>query len=104
MFASLASLFDNLIQAVNIVGSLFYGVILGIFFTAFFLRRVGSTAVFIAGILSEAVIVGIYILREFGYTNIAYLWLNLIGCLLVMGLSLLLQERPKKPDMNVIDG
>ncbi len=85
-FAITARLFDNLIQAVNIIGSIFYGVILGIFLTAFFLKKVKGRAVFIAAIIAESLIIYIYF-RDV----VAFLWLNLIGCALVMGLALLLQ-------------
>jgi Na+/proline symporter len=85
-FASIARQFENLIQAVNIIGSLFYGVILGIFFVAFFLKHVRGNAVFIAALISEIIVIAIY---YFG--NIAFLWLNFIGCGLVMALALLLQ-------------
>lgn len=94
LFAVTADLFDNLIQAVNIIGSLFYGTILGIFLVAFFLKRIGGRATFIAALIAEALILLIYWLstREtwilIGDTwylfKIAYLWLNLIGCALVM--------------------
>lgn len=93
-FAMTASLFDNLIQAVNIVGSLFYGVILGIFVVAFFMKRVGGTAVFIGGIISELLVITIFILDKRGDIHIAYLWLNLIGCVLVMLISSIIQLTP----------
>ena len=89
IFAEFASLFENLIQAVNIVGSLFYGVILGIFMTAFFLKKVKGTAVFWAAVISEIMIIVIFILTQMKIINISFLWLNLIGCALVMLLSLI---------------
>lgn len=79
------SLLDNLIQAVNILGSLFYGTVLGIFLTAFFLKSVGGKAVFIAAIVSEAVVLACF----FG-TSIGFLWFNLIGTAVVMLGALLL--------------
>lgn len=84
-FATFASLLDNLIQAVNILGSLFYGTVLGIFLTAFFLKRVGGTAVFIAALIGEATVVSMFLL-----TDIGFLWFNLVGCAVVMGVALLL--------------
>ncbi len=84
-FATFASLLDNLIQAVNILGSLFYGTVLGIFLTAFFLKRVGGTAVFIAALIGEVTVVSMFLL-----TDIGFLWFNLVGCAVVMGVSLLL--------------
>ncbi|MBK8499687.1 MAG: sodium:solute symporter [Flavobacteriales bacterium] len=86
-FAAIFSLFENLIQAVNIIGSLFYGTILGIFLAAFFLKRVGGTAVFIAALVSQALILVIH----FSNIEIAFLWYNLIAPLIVVALALLLQ-------------
>ncbi len=84
IFAETASLFDNLIQAVNIIGSLFYGTLLGIFLTAFFLKKVKGDAIFIAALIGEASVLLIFWLSQIGYISIAYLWLNLIGCIIVM--------------------
>jgi len=79
-------LFDNLIQLVNIIGSIFYGNVLGIFLLAFFVKYVKSNAVFLAAIITQAiVIVGWY------FDWMPYLWLNLFGCGLVMGIAILLQ-------------
>ncbi|MEL6864937.1 MAG: sodium:solute symporter [Bacteroidota bacterium] len=91
-FAMAASLFDNLIEAVNIIGSVFYGAILGIFLTAFFLKKVGSNAVFVGALLAEAIVVTIFILEKTDRIDIAYLWLNLIGCVLVLFFSWLFQQ------------
>ncbi len=86
-FAELASLFDNLIEAVNILGSLFYGTILGIFLVAFWVRYVRSAfAIFWAAILAEA---GVLIIYNLGWVE--YLWLNLIGCLFVIVYAVSLQ-------------
>lgn len=97
-FAASASLFENLIQAVNIIGSLFYGVILGIFMVAFFLPRVGGRAVLVAAVVVELFILLLFAvstaelpLPGVGVIKIAYLWLNLIGCVLVMAISWLVQ-------------
>lgn len=83
VFATYADLFDNLIQAVNMVGSIFYGTILGIFCTAFFLKRVGGMAVFAAAVVTQAVIAYLF----FFVDKDAYLWYNPLGCGLVMGLG-----------------
>jgi Na+/proline symporter len=85
-FAEYASRLGSLIEAVNILGSLFYGTILGIFLTAFYLKRVGGTAVFIAALVAEAAVIACFKL-----TGISFLWYNLIGCVLVMGIALLVQ-------------
>jgi len=74
---------NSLIEAVNILGSLFYGTLLGIFLTAFFLKRVGGKAVFYAALVSQILVFVLY-----AYTPISFLWYNLIGCLAVMILSL----------------
>lgn len=90
VFAETANLFENLIQAVNIIGSLFYGTILGVFLTAFFLKRAGGREVFIAALFGEFVVIGTYLLDTQGHVSVAFLWLNLIGCLVVMTVSWLL--------------
>ena len=86
IFAMLASFAENLIQFVNIVGSLFYGTILGIFLAAFYVKRVGGTAVFWAAIISEGIVFYCY-----RFTDLAFLLYNIIGCLSVILLSLLFQ-------------
>jgi SSS family solute:Na+ symporter len=75
LFATFASLLDNLIQAVNILGSLFYGTILGIFLLAFSRHRIRGTAVFLAAIAAEAIVVSVFL-----GTNVSFLWYNVIGC------------------------
>jgi len=82
LFATFASLLDNLIQAVNILGSLFYGTVLGIFAVAFFLRRVQGTAVFLAALLSEALVLAVFL-----RTDVGFLWYNVIGCAAVVLIS-----------------
>ena len=77
----------NLIEAVNILGSLFYGVILGIFIVAFFAKKVSGTAVFYAAIVGEA-----FIIFSAVFELTSYLWLNLIGCVLVFVFALIIQE------------
>lgn len=77
--AQYASRLGSMIEAVNILGSLFYGVILGIFLVAFYFRNIGSRAVFYGSILGEIFVIISYILNL-----TAFLWLNLIGCLLVI--------------------
>ena len=85
-FALYAHLVENLIQAVNILGSIFYGVMLGLFVVAFFIRRVGGTAVFWAALISQILIFVLY----FNLT-ISYLWYPLIGCAACVVLSIVLQ-------------
>jgi SSS family transporter len=86
IFAMLASFSENLIQYVNIVGSLFYGTILGIFLTAFYIPYVRGTAVFWAALVSESIVLYCY-----QFTDIAFLLYNPIGCGIVIGMSLLIQ-------------
>ncbi len=85
-FALFANLAENLIQAVNILGSIFYGVVLGLFLVAFFLKRVGGTAVFWAALGAQALVFALY-----STLSISYLWYNVIGCAACMALSLVLQ-------------
>jgi len=91
LFALFSTLLDNLIQAVNILGSIFYGPILGIFVVAFAFKYIRSNAVFIAVFVAEACVVFIYLLTEQGILKLAYLWLNPIGCLLVVIIAFILQ-------------
>ncbi len=85
-FAFYGTLFENLIQFVNIVGSIFYGSILGIFLSAFFLKYVSGISVFIAAILSETLVIFCFL-----KTDIGFLWYNVIGTAAVMLLSLLIE-------------
>ena len=90
-FAMFSSLFENLIQAVNIVGSLFYGAVLGVFAVAFFFKTIKGTAVFWAAVIAEIIIMTLYLLGQKGIVSIAYLWYNLIGCGLVIIIGWLIQ-------------
>lgn len=85
LFAGFASLLDNLIQAVNILGSIFYGPTLGVFLAGFFLRTVSGTAVFISLLVGQLAVV-----ITFWKTSIGFLWYNVIGCAVVVILSLIL--------------
>ena len=96
-FASVANLFDNLIQAVNIIGSLFYGVILGVFVVAFFFGRVGPRAVFRAALIGEAFVAFAFIGNAVGWFDLAYLWLNLIGCVLTVVFAVALRGLDERP-------
>ena len=93
IFASTLSLFENLIQAVNLIGSLFYPIILGIFVVAFFFKRVGSSAVFIAAIVSQAIVILVHYLNTIGQAGplkMGFLWYNAFGCIMVVLIGLLL--------------
>ena len=81
-FASFGSLFENLIELVNLIGSIFYGTILGIFLVAFFFKNVRGNQVFYAACISQTLIFIIY-----GFSEIGYLWLNFIGATLTIFMS-----------------
>ena len=85
-FASVASLFANLIEAVNILGSIFYGTILGLFVVAFFLPRVTATPVLIGAIVAQTVVVVLFFASQLGF-----LWYNVIGCAVVVAVALVVQ-------------
>ncbi len=100
-FATYASLFENLIQAVNLLGSLFYGTILGIFLVAFYFKSIKGNAVFFAALLAEAVVIYIHYLNASGLASgvleMGYLWYNVVGCVLVILFGFLLEVlMPKK--------
>jgi Na+/proline symporter len=84
--AQFATGMGSLIEAVNVLGSWFYGVMLGVFLVAFYLRRVGGNAVFWAGIAGEALVLAMY-----AFTDIGWLWLNAIGAIAVVMFALILQ-------------
>jgi hypothetical protein len=85
-FASVASLFANLIEAVNILGSIFYGTVLGLFVVAFFLRRVSATPVLIGAIAAQTLVVILFFASDLGF-----LWYNVIGCGALVIVSLIAQ-------------
>ncbi|MCH7396912.1 sodium:solute symporter [Belliella sp. DSM 107340] len=95
LFATYATLFENLIQAVNLLGSLFYGTILGVFLVGFYMKWVKGNAVFIAALLAESVILIIHWHNGESLLgvniDIGYLWYNAIGCLLVMLFAAIIQ-------------
>ena len=84
--ASFCNLVENLIEAGNILASVFYGSILGLFLVAFFLRNVRGSAVFFGGILAQTMVIALFLT-----TNIGYLWYNLIGCAAVLLFSAIFQ-------------
>ena len=87
VFASFGTLFENLIQLVNIIGSIFYGTILGIFLVAFFFKKITSNSVFWSACLSQAIIFIIFFT-----TDISYLWLNFIGAFITVVLSNIIER------------
>lgn len=96
--AMFASQLGSLIEAVNVLGSLFYGTILGIFLVAFYMKRIGGKAVFYGAIITEVLVITIYI-----FDVISFLWLNVIGCLLVLIIAKIIQLFVAKEEQKVIE-
>jgi SSS family solute:Na+ symporter len=90
-FAEYAARLGTLVEAVNILGSLFYGTILGIFLVAFYVKRVQGGAAFWAALFAEAAV-----LACFAFTKISFLWYNVIGCVLVVGIAFLISLFPER--------
>ena len=91
IFASFGTLFENLIQLVNLIGSIFYGTILGIFLVAFFIKKVKGNAVFYSACISQTFIFLIYAL-----TTVGYLWLNFIGAFFTIISAIIIQKMMRK--------
>ncbi|MFY8213795.1 MAG: sodium:solute symporter [Flavobacterium sp.] len=91
LFACMGTLFENLIQLVNIIGSLFYGTVLGIFLVGFYIKKIKAFAIFWAAVMSQLTIFYIYFIDIVGF-----LWLNFIGALLTITLAWLLQQTQNK--------
>ncbi len=110
LVACVANLFDNLIQLVNIIGSIFYGNVLGIFLLAFFLKFIKSNAVFIGAVITQAIICliyyfGIFRLEQQGLDPIiSYLWLNFLGAVLVVYISSLIEFKSTNTKTKLILG
>jgi solute:Na+ symporter, SSS family len=94
-FASIGTLFDNLIQMVNIIGSIFYGTVLGIFLVGFYIKKVQAKAIFYGALMSQTAIFFIYYftihIYPTGLEKLGYLWLNFIGAVLTILLSIILE-------------
>jgi SSS family transporter len=90
--AEFATGMGSLIEVVNILGSLFYGVILGIFLVAFYLKKVQSNAVFIAAILGELIVIAFFLLDKYNVIGLGFLWLNVVGALAVVILAWVTQQ------------
>ena len=91
--ACVANLAENLIQLVNIIGSIFYGNVLGIFLLAFFFKHVKANAVFVAAFITQFLVITLFLLDNYEIINLPFLWLNFIGCVIVIGIACLLQAR-----------
>ncbi len=92
LFAMFAGQVDNLIQAGNILGSIFYGPMLGVFLVGFFFRATRGTPVFVATLLAQALVVATWLGSDIGY-----LWYNVIGCVAVAAFALLFQRLSRAP-------
>ena len=108
LIACVANLFDNLIQLVNIIGSVFYGNVLGIFLLAFFFKKVQGNAVFVAAIITQTLILLIYYFGIYEPENlglepvISYLWLNFVGCILVIFTALMFSFKSNRLHVRVV--
>jgi SSS family transporter len=91
---------NSLIEAVNVLGSLFYGVILGIFLVAFYFKKITATPVFISAVIVELFVISIHIMNQKEIVNVSFLWLNGIGALGVILMSLLIQSLKPKAQGN----
>ena len=94
--ACIANLAENLIQLVNIIGSIFYGNVLGIFLLAFFFKVIKANAVFIAALITQIIVIGLFFLNQYEIINLPFLWLNFVGCLLVIAIALILSFKNLK--------
>ncbi len=92
LFAEYASNLGSLVEAVNRLGSLFYGTILGIFLLAFYFKRIGGNATFLAALVGEATV-----LACARYSSVAFLWYNVIGCLVVITAAHVINPFVRKP-------
>ncbi|OUS02231.1 sodium:solute symporter [Flavobacteriales bacterium 33_180_T64] len=90
--ACVANLAENLIQLVNIIGSIFYGNVLGIFLLAFFFKFIKANAVFTAALITQVLVIGLFLLNEYDMINLPFLWLNFVGCFIVIAIACLLQS------------
>ncbi len=89
--AEFATGMGSLIEAVNVLGSLFYGVILGIFLVAFYCKKIGSNAVFYAAIIGEFIVITFFLLDKYNIIGLGFLWLNVVGAVAVVAIAFLLQ-------------
>jgi solute:Na+ symporter, SSS family len=87
---------NSLIEAVNVLGSLFYGVMLGIFLVAFYFKAVQGTAVFMSSLVVEGLVIALHILNQRGIISLSFLWLNLVGAVGVVLLSILVDQAIKR--------
>lgn len=94
--ACVANLAENLIQLVNIIGSIFYGNVLGIFLLGFFFKFVKGNAVFTAALITQVLVIVLFLLNEYEIINLPFLWLNFVGCVIVIAIACALQSLNQK--------
>ena len=97
LFAFIARQSENLIEAVNIVGSIFYGTILGIFIAAFFVKSIRGTSIFFAALIAEVFVIVLHFLSTYEVVEIGYLWYNAIGCLLTVLIAWVIDQFIQNP-------
>ena len=103
--ACVANLAENLIQLVNIIGSIFYGNVLGIFLLAFFFKFVKANAVFTAALITQVLVIGLFLLDEYGQINLPFLWLNFVGCFLVIIIAMIIDfNKISKSNKMILTG
>ena len=100
LVAGVANLAENLIQLVNIIGSIFYGNVLGIFLLAFFFKFVKGRAVFISALLTQVIVISLYLLDLYDHINLPFLWLNFVGCAIVITIACILQLSSKNEPLK----
>jgi len=101
--ACIANLFENLIQLVNIIGSIFYGNVLGIFLIAFFFKLIKGRAVFIAALMTQVIVIGLFFLNQYEFINLPFLWLNFVGCILAIMFAMIIDyKRISKTDKMIL--
>lgn len=97
IIACIAYLAENLIELVNIIGSMFYGNILGIFLLAFFFKKIKANAVFTSAIITQIIIILLFTLERFDFIELPFLWLNFLGCAIVILIAHIFQKMKKPP-------
>ena len=100
--ACFANLAENLIQLVNIIGSIFYGNVLGIFLLAFFFKFVKANAVYISALITQIIVIVLFLFDFFDYINLPFLWLNFVGCATVIGIAILIQTVRPRPSKEAL--
>ena len=100
IFALFGNLFENLIQLVNIIGSIFYGTILGIFLVAIFFKKIGSNPIFYAAIISELIIISCYLIDRYVFDLFGYLWLNVLGSILTISIAYMFHKINNQKAVN----